>query len=68
MLHEDVDLILLDLMLPSLNGIEVCRRICLVDSTPIIMITARDSVLDKISGLDSGERIISENPFRFKNY
>ena len=74
-LHEDVDLILLDLMLPGLNGIEVCRRIRLVHSTPIIMITARDSVLDKISGLDSGVglyyktlsdlRIISQNESHF---
>ena len=55
-LHEQFDLILLDLMLPGLNGIEVCRRIRLVNRTPIIMITARDSVLDKISGLDSAGR------------
>ena len=65
-LHEDVDLILLDLMLPGLNGIEVCRRIRLVNSTPIIMITARDSVLDKISGLDSGADDYITKPFQIE--
>ena len=65
-LHEHVDLILLDLMLPGLNGIEVCRRIRLVHSTPIIMITARDSVLDKISGLDSGADDYITKPFQIE--
>ena len=65
-LHEHVDLILLDLMLPGLNGIEVCRRIRLVNSTPIIMITARDSVLDKISGLDSGADDYITKPFQIE--
>ena len=51
-------------MLPGLNGIEVCRRIRLVNSTPIIMITARDSVLDKISGLDSGAEDYITKPFQ----
>ena len=65
-LHEHLDLILLDLMLPGLNGIEVCRRIRLVNSTPIIMITARDSVLDKISGLDSGADDYITKPFQIE--
>lgn len=65
-LHEDVDLVLLDLMLPKLNGIEVCRRIRLVKYTPIIMITARDSVLDKISGLDSGADDYITKPFEIE--
>lgn len=65
-LHEQVDLILLDLMLPNLNGIEVCRRIRLINSTPIIMITARDSVLDKISGLDSGADDYITKPFQIE--
>src|SRR6476620_1282927 len=65
-LHEHLDLILLDLMLPGLNGIEVCRRIRLVKSTPIIMITARDSILDKISGLDSGADDYITKPFQIE--
>lgn len=65
-LHGNVDLILLDLMLPGLNGVEVCRRLRLVNSTPIIMITARDSVLDKISGLDSGADDYITKPFQIE--
>ncbi|MCI1694074.1 response regulator transcription factor [Aneurinibacillus aneurinilyticus] len=53
-LNEEWDMILLDLMLPGLNGIEVCRRIRQTKHTPIIMLTARTSVLDRVSGLDSG--------------
>ncbi|WP_047152312.1 response regulator transcription factor [Aneurinibacillus tyrosinisolvens] len=53
-LHQEWDIILLDLMLPGLNGIEICRRIRNVKDTPIIMLTARTSVLDRVSGLDSG--------------
>ena len=65
-LDEDIDLILLDLMLPGLNGIEVCRRIRAVKNTPIIMITARDSVLDRISGLDSGADDYISKPFEIE--
>jgi DNA-binding response OmpR family regulator len=53
-MNEEWDLILLDLMLPGLNGIEVCRRIRNNKDTPIIILTARTSVLDRVSGLDSG--------------
>ena len=65
-LDEDIDLILLDLMLPGLNGIEVCRRIRAVKTIPIIMITARDSVLDRISGLDSGADDYISKPFQIE--
>src|SRR4051812_35192867 len=65
-LDEEIDLILLDLMLPGLNGIEVCRRIRSSKNTPIIMITARDSVLDKISGLDSGADDYITKPFQIE--
>jgi DNA-binding response OmpR family regulator len=65
-LEEDIDLILLDLMLPGLNGIEVCRRIRLEKNTPIIMITARDSVLDRVSGLDSGADDYISKPFEIE--
>ena len=48
------DLILLDIMLPALNGMEVLRRLRRESQVPIIMLTARDTVVDKVSGLDSG--------------
>lgn len=60
---EDFDLILLDVMLPGLNGIEVLRRIRKVSSVPIIMLTARDSVMDKVSGLDLGADDYITKPF-----
>jgi DNA-binding response OmpR family regulator len=62
-LSKDWDLILLDIMLPELNGIEVCRRIRAVKTTPIIMLTARDSVGDRVSGLDSGADDYIPKPF-----
>lgn len=62
-LNEDWDLILLDLMLPELNGIEVCRRLRPVKNTPIIIMTARDSVIDRVSGLDHGADDYIVKPF-----
>jgi len=62
-LNEDWDIILLDLMLPNLNGLEVCRRIRQVKAIPILMITARDSVMDRVSGLDSGADDYIVKPF-----
>jgi DNA-binding response OmpR family regulator len=50
----NIDLIILDLMLPELSGIEVCRRIRKASDVPIIMLTAKDDVSDKVTGLDSG--------------
>ena len=57
------DLILLDLMLPELSGIEVCRRIRQKDSVPIIMLTAKDDVSDKVMGLDMGADDYMTKPF-----
>ena len=62
-LEEEWDIILLDLMIPKLNGIEVCRRLKAVKNTPIIMITARDSVMDRVMGLDSGADDYLPKPF-----
>lgn len=62
-LNEEWDAILLDLMLPHLNGVEVCRRVRQVKQTPIIMITARDSVIDRVSGLDHGADDYIVKPF-----
>lgn len=61
--NEEFDLILLDIMLPGLNGIEVLRRIRRVSSVSIIMLTARDSVMDKVSGLDLGADDYITKPF-----
>ncbi|WP_409342942.1 response regulator transcription factor [Paenibacillus sp. MBLB4367] len=62
-LNEQWDIVLLDVMLPGLNGIEVCRRIRNHKQTPIIMLTARDSVIDRVSGLDSGADDYMAKPF-----
>ncbi|ANB59826.1 response regulator transcription factor [Anoxybacteroides amylolyticum] len=60
---HDYDVILLDLMLPGLNGMEVCRRLRNEKETPIIMLTARDSVMDRVMGLDSGADDYVVKPF-----
>ena len=57
------DLILLDIMLPELNGMEVLRRLRRVSSTPVIMLTARDEVMDKVAGLDQGANDYITKPF-----
>ncbi|MDA2137988.1 response regulator transcription factor [Bacillus cereus group sp. Bc256] len=62
-LETNYDLILLDLMLPGLNGIEVCRRLRATKNTPIIMLTARDSIMDRVTGLDSGADDYLPKPF-----
>lgn len=62
-LENDYDVILLDLMLPELNGLEVARRLREVKKTPIIMMTARDSVIDRVSGLDYGADDYLVKPF-----
>ena len=62
-LNQEWDGILLDLMLPELNGLEVCRRIRPIKDTPIIIMTARDSVIDRVSGLDQGADDYIVKPF-----
>ena len=57
------DLIVLDLMLPRLSGIEVCRRVRQERDTPIIMLTAKDDVSDKVMGLDMGADDYMTKPF-----
>lgn len=61
--EEKPDIILLDLMLPKLNGIEVCRRIRKESDVPIIMLTAKGETMDKIAGLDSGADDYMTKPF-----
>jgi len=57
------DLVLLDIMLPELNGMEVLRRLRRVSSVPVIMLTARDEVMDKVAGLDQGAEDYITKPF-----
>ncbi|OIO91224.1 MAG: DNA-binding response regulator [Anaerolineae bacterium CG2_30_64_16] len=60
---ESPDLIILDLMLPELDGLTVCRSLCQVSETPIMMLTARTGELDKIVGLESGADDYMTKPF-----
>lgn len=61
--NENYDLILLDIMLPKLNGMELCRRVRQFSKIPIIMITAKDDVMDKVMGLDTGANDYITKPF-----
>lgn len=60
---QHIDCILLDVMLPELNGIEVCRRIRKVSDVPILLLTARDAVIDRVAGLDAGADDYIMKPF-----
>ena len=62
-LQSSYSCVLLDVMLPSLNGIEVCRRIRKSSDVPIILITARDAVMDRVAGLDAGADDYIVKPF-----
>ena len=57
------DLVLLDIMLPQLSGMEVLRRLRRESQVPVIMLTARDSVVDKVAGLDAGADDYVTKPF-----
>jgi DNA-binding response OmpR family regulator len=63
---EDVDLVLLDLALPKLDGIEVCRRIRSESTVPILMLTARDEEIDKVLGLEIGADDYITKPFSIR--
>lgn len=62
-LENTYDLLILDVMLPSLNGMEVLRRIRQVSELPVIMLTAKDDVMDKVMGLDLGAQDYLTKPF-----
>ena len=59
----EVDLVLLDIMIPEINGLEVLRRLRKTSDLPVIMVTARDAVMDKVSGLDGGADDYITKPF-----
>ena len=62
-LEPQTDLVLLDIMLPELSGMEVCRRIRQESQVPIIMLTAKGDVTDKVAGLDMGANDYMTKPF-----
>lgn len=65
-LQEQPDLIILDLMLPGMDGFEVCRRLRQASNVPVIMLTARDELGDRVQGLDLGADDYLTKPFEFK--
>jgi DNA-binding response OmpR family regulator len=65
---EHVDLVVLDIMLPRLDGLEVCRRLRSQSSVPIIMLTARDDELDKVLGLELGADDYITKPFSIREF
>jgi two-component system, OmpR family, response regulator len=66
--QERVDLVVLDLMLPKLDGLEVCRRLRGQSTVPIIMLTARDDELDKVVGLELGADDYITKPFSIREF
>lgn len=62
-IQEKYDLVLLDVMLPEMDGMEVCRRVREISDIPIIMLTARDEVADKVEGLNLGANDYVIKPF-----
>ena len=60
---ETPDLVILDVMLPTIDGLEVCRRLRAFSSVPVLMLTARDAVQDRVIGLDSGADDYLVKPF-----
>lgn len=60
---DNFDVLLLDVMLPGINGIEICRRIRTQSKVPIILLTARDAVMDRVAGLDAGADDYIVKPF-----
>lgn len=65
-LSGEFDLVLLDIMLPALSGMELLRRLRKESQIPVIMLTARDTVVDKVAGLDSGADDYITKPFEIE--
>jgi Response regulators consisting of a CheY-like receiver domain and a winged-helix DNA-binding domain len=63
---KDIDLILLDLMLPGMNGMEICRQIRQQSSVPIIMLTAKEGEIDRVLGLELGADDYVTKPFSMR--
>lgn len=67
-LHENFDLIVLDVMLPELDGLEVLRRLRAEKHTPVLLLTARDTVEDKVEGLELGADDYLSKPFAYAEF
>jgi DNA-binding response OmpR family regulator len=66
--EQPVDLVVLDIMLPKLDGLEVCKRLRTASAVPIIMLTARDDELDKVLGLELGADDYITKPFSIREF
>jgi DNA-binding response OmpR family regulator len=66
--EENPDLVVLDIMLPKLDGLEVCKRLRATSQVPIIMLTARDDELDKVIGLELGADDYITKPFSIREF
>jgi DNA-binding response OmpR family regulator len=66
--ENDVDLVVLDVMLPKLDGLEVCKRLRGSSAVPIIMLTARDDEIDKVLGLELGADDYITKPFSIREF
>ena len=64
--NGEYDLVLLDIMLPGMSGLELLRRLRRTKQTPVIMVTARDQVMDKVTGLDMGADDYITKPFEIE--
>jgi DNA-binding response OmpR family regulator len=65
---EDIDLVVLDVMLPKVDGLEVCKRLRARSAVPIVMLTARDDELDKVLGLELGADDYITKPFSIREF
>ena len=65
---QQIDLVVLDVMLPKLDGLEVCKRLRTTSAVPIIMLTARDDELDKVLGLELGADDYITKPFSIREF
>ena len=63
LMQENYDIVLLDIMLPDMDGLEICRRVRELSDIPIIMLTAKDEIDDKVKGLDVGADDYMTKPF-----
>src|SRR5690348_12109356 len=66
--EQPIDLVVLDVMLPRLDGLEVCRRLRTGSAVPIIMLTARDDEVDKVLGLELGADDYITKPFSIREF
>ena len=64
--EQPPDVVILDWMLPGMDGLEVCRRLRAAEPMPILMLTAKDSVADRVTGLDAGADDYLVKPFAFE--